>query len=230
VDRQHRRRPRWVEVFTGPRPAIRTLELAPPSHAEEGVWVFLAACFVCLFVIYVIAFQRHGQAPDAARANQVLGFQVLFRDLPGGEQRVFRAMQEGMTEALRRRGESGAWPPVDSLASAGVPPFARDVLDKSSFGWSQQRDGAINQYMGTPAAGSGTPSFLILGQEPPPNGGEAPSPGTVDEEHQLLPDGTLLHVTYWKHSPPAPTANLVADPALAGWQQIRITSPFQAPQ
>jgi Family of unknown function (DUF6162) len=219
-----------VEVFTGPRPAIRTVVLAPPSHAEEGVWVFLAACFVCLFVIYVIAFQRHGHAPDAARASQVLGFQVLFRDLPGGEQRVFRAMQEGMTEALRRRGEGGAWPPVESLANAGVPPFARDVLDKSSLAWSEQRDGVINQYMGIPAAGGGTTSFLILVQEPPPSGGETPSPGTVDEEHQLLPDGKLLHVTYWKRSPPPPSAILVADPALAGWQQIRITSPFEAPQ
>jgi hypothetical protein len=191
------------------------------------VWVFLTSCFVCLLVIYVIAFQRQGQTPDAARASQVLGFQVLFRDLPGGEQRVFRAMQEGMTEALRLRGESGAWPAVEALASVGVPPFARDVLDKSALVWSQQRDGTIDQYVGIPAPASGTPSFLMLVQEPPPTGGEVPSPGTVDEEHQLLPDGKLLHVTYWKRSPPAPTASLVADPALAGWQQIRITSPFQ---
>lgn len=193
------------------------------------MWVFLTSCFVCLLVIYVIAFQRQGQAPDAARASQVLGFQVLFRDLPSGEQRVFRAMQEGTTEALRLRGESATWPAVETLARTGVPPFARDLLDKSALIWSQQGDGLLNEYLGIPAAGSGTPSFLILIQEPPPSGGETPQPGTVDEEHQLLPDGKLLHVTYWRRSPAASTASLVVDPALAGWQQIRITSPFQPP-
>ena len=68
------------------------------------------------------------------------------------------------------------------------------------------------------------PSFLILVQEPAP--GSAPDPGAanVDEEHQRLPDGMLLHVTYWKHSPAR--AALVGDPALEGWQQIRIASPF----
>lgn len=229
MDRPSRRRARWIELLTGPRPAIRTVEVAPPSRADEGVWVFLTSCFVCLVVIYIIAFQRQGLAVDTARASQVLGFQVLFRDLPSPEQRVFRAMQEGMTEGLRLRTESGTWPAVETLASTGVPPFARDVLDKSALGWSLQRDGALNEYVGIPAAGSGAPSFLILAQEPPPSGGETPQPGTVDEEHQLLPDGRLLHVTYWKRLPPAPSASLVPDPALAGWQQIRITSPFQPP-
>jgi hypothetical protein len=227
VDRQARRRPRWVALFTGPTPAIRTVELAPPSHAEEGVWVFLTACFVCLFVIYVVAFERHGKAPEG-RANQVLGYQVLFRDLPGPEQRVFRGMQEGMLEAVRLRGEQGTWPAVEALASAGIPPFARDVLDTSSLVWSQQHAGGVNQYMGTPARARSMPAFLMLAQEPPPTGGEVPSPGTIDEEHQLLPDGKLLHVTYWKRPPPV-TQALVVEPALAGWQQIRITSPFQAP-
>ena len=62
--------------------------------------------------------------------------------------------------------------------------------------------------------------------EPDPETGEKPVPGIVDEEHQLLPDGRLLHVTFWTgraDEQPEP----IPDPALRGWKQIRVTSPFE---
>jgi len=230
LNRQVPRLSRWREILTGPRAAIRTVEVVPPSYGDEGSWVFLSATFVCLCVIYIIAFQLHlptGAAGDRRTARPPLPFQVLFRDLPGKEQRVFRAMQEGLQEALRMRGKDGDWPSVDSLAALEIPPFAPDVLDKSGLTWTQYRDGPLVQYLGVPARGTDMPAFLIFIQEPGPSGGEQFVPSVVDEEHQLLADGKLLHVTYWKHTPAAVRRGATPDPALAGWLQIRITNPFQ---
>ena len=59
----------------------------------------------------------------------------------------------------------------------------------------------------------------MTGEKPPP-------PSVVDEEHQLLPDGTLLHATYWKRSAATLRSGLIVDPAIEGWQQIRLKSPL----
>jgi hypothetical protein len=188
----------------------------------------IGAGFVCLCVIYTIAFQRYGgpwSTGAAIEVNTALPYQVLFRDLPGDQQRVFRAMQEGVTEALRMRAESGSWPSVASLAAAGIPPFAPDVLDRAGLRWSRRDATLLIEYVGVPSADAGMPAFLILIQEPGPGGGERPSPSVLDEEHQMLPDGTLLHVTYWKRSPDSLPAGLVPDPALEGWSQIRVNNP-----
>ncbi len=203
--------------------------MLPPSQSDETVGVFLTAAFVCLCVIYTLAFQLYGTTAasgDRSGANGLLPFQVLFRDLPSKEQRVFRAMQEGQQEAMRIRGGEGAWPAVEALATLGIPPFAPDVLDKSALSWAQYRDGLTSNYVGVPAAGTDMPAFLILIQEPPPGGGEQAVPSVIDEEHQLLPDGALLHVTYWKRPRDSLRPGPVIDPALAGWSQIRVGSPL----
>jgi len=210
--------------------AVRTVEVVPPSAGGEASWVFLTAMFVCLCILYVLAFQLHlptGSQRDTGKALQPPPFLVLFRDLPGREQRVFRAMQEGLQEALRMRDEHGEWPTVESLAALEIPPFAPDVLEKSGLAWTQRRDGLLVEYIGVPAVGTSMPAFLIFVQEPEPRGGEQPSPSVIDEEHQLLSGGKLLHVTYWKRPPESLPRGLMADPALAGWTQIRVTNPFQ---
>jgi hypothetical protein len=203
----------------------------PPSQTDdEEAWVVLGSLFVCLGVIYVVAFQLYSGpgAGDRSRRNEMLAFQVLFRDLPGQEQRVFRSMTEGLEEALRLRGTSGAWPSVESLAQMGIPPFAPDVLDKSSLVWKRWQEGLVTEYVGAPARDTGAPSFLIVVQEPEPRGGEDPSTAGVDEEHRLLPDGTLLHVTYWEHRPVPLGPGLIVEPAFQGWRQIRVTTPFHS--
>jgi hypothetical protein len=210
---------------------IRTVEVVPPSQSDdEELWVVLGALFVCLGVIYVFAFQLYSGpgAGDPSRRNEMLAFQVLFRDLPGQEQRVYRSMTEGLDEALRLRSTSGSWPTVESLAEIGIPPFALDVLDKSSLVWERRQEGLVTEYVGVPARETGAPSFLILVQEPEPGGGEDASTAGVDEEHQLLPNGKLLHVTYWEHRPVTLGPGVIAEPALQGWRQIRVTSPFQS--
>jgi len=192
----------------------------------------MTAGAILLVVIYFSAFQLYrepGSASGPAGGNDVLPFQVLFRDLPGSEQRIFRAMQEGLEEAASRRASAKEWPAVEALAAQDIPPFARDVLDRTQLRWELRRDGLLRNYVGTPSAAPDAPAFLILIQEPDPVTGEKPqlvAGAPVDEEHKLLADGTLLHVTYWKRSPPASGSGIIAQPEVEGWTQIRVASPF----
>lgn len=191
--------------------------------------MFLTGGAILVVVIYVVAFQvyRPPGAPGSSADDRTLAYQVLFRNLPGGEQRIYRQMKEGFDEALRQRDQSGSWPAVETLASDGVPPFSPDAIDKSPLSWTRRQEGLVAEYIGLPAEGSMSPAFLLLLQEPDPGGGEDPNAGGVDEEHQLLADGRLLHVTYWKRSSRSIRPGLIVDPALDGWTQIRIGSPFQ---
>ena len=205
---------------------LREVVVQPPSLRDEGAWVFMAGVFVLVCVAYTVAFERVGSADrTGAPSTEVLPYQVLFRDLPGAQQRTFRAMQEGALEALPRRAVADAWPAVDALAADGIPPFAPDVLDKAGLRWSLRRSGLLWEYVGVPSAPD-APAFLISIQEPDPVSGEKPVPGVVDEEHRLLPDGRLLHVTYWVGRTDA-RPDPILDPALRGWKQIRVASPFE---
>ena len=60
----------------------------------------------------------------------------------------------------------------------------------------------------------------MTGEKPPP-------PSVIDEEHHVLPDNTLLHVTYWKRPAQNLRAGMIVDPAIEGWQQIRVKSPLE---
>jgi len=210
--------------------APRTVDVVSPSLDGELVWLLNTAAFILVVVIYVVAFETvgSGRAGSVGPNDGLLPFQVLFRDLPSTDQRVFRAMQEGAGEAARLRVVDGAWPTTASLADGGIPPFARDPLDKADLHWSERSEQLVVNYLGVSPATGSAEAFLILIQEPDPVMGEkAPQPGVVDEEHQLLTDGTLLHVTYWKNAEPSVRAGVIGDPAMAGWTQIRVTSPFK---
>ena len=203
---------------------LRTVDVLPPSGRDEGTWAFFGAMFILLCAIYAVAFERGGKVSGAAATGPaVLAYQVLFRDLPGPEQRIFRAMQEGALEAIAVRGSGKPWPSVEALAGDGVAPFAPDPLDRTGLGWTLRHDELLYQYIGTPSDAR-APSFMIFALEPEPTTGEKAVPGVVDEEHQLLPDGTLLHVTYWKRIGASMPQSMVFDPALEGWTQIRVTS------
>jgi hypothetical protein len=180
--------------------------------------------FIVLCAVYAIAFERGGSVSGAAATGPaVLAYQVLFRDLPGPEQRTFRAMQEGAMEAVASRGSGGTWPSVESMASDGIAPFAPDPLERSGLRWTLRHDELLYQYIGIPSDAV-APAFMIFVLEPEPTTGEKPVSGMVDEEHQLLADGTLLHVTYWKRIGASMPQSLVWDPALEGWTQIRVAT------
>ncbi len=218
-----------------PAPSIRTVEVAPPSAGDEATWVALTAVFIVLCVIYIVGFERYGSGGSAQGNAQsaaiLLPYQVFFSDLAGPEQRIFREMLEGAAEAVAMRASARAWPSVAALAAQGIPPFAADVLDKSRLTWTLLREdtagGLIFEYVGRPSADEATAAFLLFIQEPDPQTGEKATASMVDEEHQLLPDGKLLHVTYWKHTVTGVTGDLIREPALGGWKQIRVKSPFE---
>ena len=222
----HESQPRWPHALRSPPAQIRTVEVVPPSRSDEGTAVALFAGYVVLCVIYIVAFERFPSGADnATTAHALLPYQVLFRDLPAPEQRMFRSMQEGAIEGLAARSSDGAWPAVETLAARGIPPFAPDPIDKSQVRWTRRDDGLLHQYVGVPAL-SGAAAYLISIVEPAPVTGEKAVPGVVDEEHQLLGDGTLLHVTYWKHFGDVP-GGPIADPAQRGWSQIRVKTPLE---
>jgi hypothetical protein len=217
----------WRWLTGGPPSGPRVVEVQPPSMRDEGTWVFLSAGLVVLCVIYIVAFERFGTGGEPDTSSwALLPYQVLFRDLPSPQQRIFREMQEGATEALAARGRSGDWPAVATLAADAVPPFAADPIEKSGLRWSLQRQGLLSQYVGVPSRPD-DPAYLIAIQEPDPVTGEKAAPGVVDEEHQLLPDGRLLHVTYWVGRAKSVPAGPIPDPARIGWKQIRIKTLFE---
>lgn len=207
--------------------SIRTVEVEPPSRADEGFAVFLAAGFVVLCVIYIVAFEVY-DVPAARQDRGLLPFQTLFADLPPEEQRIFRQMQEGFDEALVEHERDGEWPGVERLARSGVPPFVRDPLDQARTRWERRSEDPVTIYLGVPTAPWTFPSYLIRIQPPDPQAIERLNARTaLDEEHRALPDGTLLHVTYWRRDR-APDGDVgMQDPARAGWVQIRRRSLFE---
>src|SRR5262249_24976533 len=122
-------------------PDVRTVDVRgidarrTEVRGGEGFWAAMFGGIVVVGVIYLVAVERFGLdgpfGSASRRADGALPYQVLFRDLPSAEQRVYGQLREGVTEAIAARGASGDWPSVESLAEQGIPPFARDVLDKA---------------------------------------------------------------------------------------------------
>ena len=202
-----------------PDPRLRTVEVIPPSKSNESVSVLLVSGAIVLVSLYAIA-ARTGLGARAAQADN-LPFQMVFQDLPGLEQRIVRELTEGFAEAKRVRGTTGAWPSPADLARDQIPPFAADALDRSGYRWSLKNERLLFNYLGTPAR-EGSPEFLLVVQEPEPTGGETAVAGVVDEEHELLPDNKLLHVTYWRRKFAGGTEPVFSRPEVEGWTQIRL--------
>lgn len=145
-------------------------------------------------------------------------WQRSFLGLPESEQRLYRAVREGIFEAENVRAETGAWPTAEQLAGEGIPPFAADPL-LPALTWRQAREGLYVNYVGD---GEAT-RWLILFIEPDPKAlktpGEAAPP--VDEEHHTLPDRTALHVTVWTQPvTEPPPKGVLAFPVAEGWTQL----------
>lgn len=198
-----------------PMAEVRTVEIKPPSRSGESFAVAMTAAAIAICALYSILLRKGPE--DAPVAGASLPFQRTFQELPSPEQRIVRELMEGFAEARRVRGETSAWPKPEALAADQIPPFAADALDKAGYRWSLRQDGLIVNYLGTPSDRS-SPDFLLVIREP----ANAEQPGVADEEHQVLPDGTLLHVTFWKRPSGPPPAAIVARPELERWTQIRI--------
>jgi len=143
-----------MDVPSTSQPAVRTVEIAPPSARAETWNVLRAAVLIVLATWIYIADTAApgasgagggaagwpgeagapGQAGAGGRggpggrdgddARDLMPYQRLFRSLGGDDQRLFRELQEGLLEAENVRSSTRRWPAPTALAARGIPPFA----------------------------------------------------------------------------------------------------------
>lgn len=199
---------------------MRLIDVAPPSRSRESGLVLRAAIAIALATLFVISSRRQSTPRDEL---PLLPFQRSFADLPASLQRDYRELREGFAEAARVRGKSGEWPSPETLALEGVPPFANDGVDGRVRDWQLVSEGLARLYFGIPRPGVERESLLLQVLEPAPGDFEGRDPNApIDEEHQRLADGTLVHVTTWFQDPIAaarPAAGAIR-PEMSGWTQM----------
>ncbi len=211
-----------------PQP-VRIEEIVPVSARTEAAHVLRAVAVILISLWLYRANIESGAAkkggtndrspaPAVADSNQ-----KYFGDLAPGDQRMFRAMHEGLVEAENIRSSSGAWPMPATLAQRGIPPFADDPITKNLYRWTLHREGTLINYLGR-SADSRLPAFLIFILEPTP--GAPPDPAPLDELHHQLASGDKLHVSVWMH----PAGTSVPDAAIGvpearGWTQLLSGAP-----
>jgi hypothetical protein len=208
--------------MSAPAGTPRTVQIASPSAGRESAMVARAV----FFLVYASALLISGQsqAQRGAEAAPLSAFERSFHDLDAPDQRLYRALREGMIEAEARRSTTGAWPAVEALAKEGIPPFAPDPIDRARYVWTAQRGKLTSNYVGTPSEESGRKTVVVVITEPEPGTPSDPL-APVDEVHHRLGDGAMIHVTVWM-GPPLPTTGepLSVLPIERGYQQIVNTS------
>ena len=204
--------------------ALHTVDVRPPSAHAESWGVGRAAFHILFWSALVISAEARPSASAEAAASPPSPFEVRFADLDAADQREFRAVQEGVVEAERRRSSDRKWPSAEALARELIPPFAPDPLDRAGYSWTFAQKGLITNYLGTPRTGSGKQAFLIILVEPNPGTPSDPS-AVVDETHHKLGDGTFIHATIWMgpglSKPSEPVSWALPDP---GWKQVVVTA------
>jgi len=196
------------------------MEIKPPSARREAANVLRMAAVILLVTWVYLANTANTAVTRAGAAAQpgLVSFQKLFRDLGARDQRMFRALHEGLLEIENLRGATGTWPVPSTLAEQGIPPFAADPIVHEKHNWTFHHEGILVNYLGLPAAPD-QPAFLILVQEPTP--GAPPDRAPNDEEHHRLVSGDVLHVSVWMHGDGSKLPDaLVGLPEADGWTQL----------
>jgi hypothetical protein len=197
---------------------VRVKEIRPPSARAESLNVARALFHIGLWSAILISAQVN--ARGASPAAETLPFVRRFQDVDPRDQRMFRAIQEGIGEAERLRAATGSWPPVASLSQQGIPPFSPDPLDKDGYAWTFFSTRGVVNYVGTPRSGSGRETFLVIITEPDP-GTPIDRAIPTDEIHHRLASGAMIHVSLFvgpglpDQREPAPAVDFDR-----GWQQV----------
>lgn len=204
------------------------MEIRPPSARREAANVLRMAA-VILVATWVYLANTAAPRAGLAAGEGLIAYQKLFRNLAPSEQRMFRALHEGLLEAENVRSASGAWPRPGDLAGQGIPPFAADpIASREKYAWTVHQEGNLVNYLGLPAAPH-VPAFLLSIQEPTPGAPIDRAPN--DEQHHRLANGDVLHVAVWMHTEGAKLADaLCRQPESTGWTQLLAGSSQDSPQ
>ena len=210
--------------MTAPAAILRTEEIRSPSARAES-WMVARAVF---HIVYWSALLVSAQTYDARAEGRVIAapspFERRFQDLDAADQRLFRAAQEGLAEAERRRSATGRWPSAEALGKEGVPPFTPDPIDRARYAWTFVQTGTAVNYVGTPAADAGRETLVLLITEPDPGTPQDPQ-APEDEVHHRLTDGTMIHATVYLGPPLGPRREAVSMLAPdQGYKQVVGTS------
>lgn len=199
--------------------------IAPPDRRRETVAVVRAAVLIVAAALLWIGRSRgRDRADDSVTAAP---WEIAFTALTPSLQRDVRELHEAAEEALRRRADDGRWPSVAQLAADEIAPFEplpgrklprAFVRVEAPFAW---------QYVGN-APGERTLLLQVLEPRPGENEARPGVPLAPDERHRVLPDGTVLHVSFWIGPEAAagttettrPAAQFLGDPALAGFSEV----------
>lgn len=208
---------------------IRTQDVSPPSSRRETIFIVRAGFLILYLSALLIGLENGGRPvglggePAGVATGSIMDVEpgtIAFRDLDSRKQRVFRQIQEGLTEAEIRRGRTSLWPTPEELAAAGVPPFARDPIDRDGYTWTLLRRGTVLNYAGIPSPSSSEPAFVALILEPDPGTPQDPL-ALTDEIHHRLSDGTMLHVGVWMRAGLRELKDPVGwEPTGDGWLRI----------
>jgi hypothetical protein len=220
----------YIQVMAGGGPGgdagARTVDIRPPSVRGETIVVGQLAVVIIAVVAFYLASTAWNTSSSQARAGDLMPYQVLVRDRPSSDQRMFRELQEGLLEAQRVRSTSGGWPSPAALAVQAIPPFAPDPTRPETYVWTVTQHGTFINYRAAPGV-TGVPAWLLLVQEP--DRGAPPDPALEDEEHHRLADGTMLHVSIWTHPDGTDLpARFISLPQVEGWTQLRAGPPAAA--
>lgn len=205
--------------------SVREVEIAGLSPRAELVSVLRVAAAVVFAVWLYLANQA--SVSDADRSGpqkNLLPFQSLVEEAGVDDQRMFRALQVALLEAENARTTPAAWPTPQAMAEQGIEPFAVDPTNKGArYTWQLRRDGIYLNYLGVPDR-AGAPAWLLLIVEPDPSA--PPEIYQNDEEHARLVDGTILHVSIWRHAQGAGVSpGLARVPQAEGWTQLFASGP-----
>ena len=203
--------------------SVRRVRVQPLSARAELAGV-LRASMVIAIASWILLAAGSANFRDAGTATRnLLPFQILIRDRPSSDQRMFRELQEGLLEAETRRTTTGSWPAVAALAGDGVPPFAFDPTAKrAQYDWTFTRSGTFVNYLGIPRQPD-APAWLLLVLEPEP--GAPPDQAREDEEHHKLTTGVMLHVSTWTRADGRVANRITRTPQSEGWTQLYAVGP-----
>jgi hypothetical protein len=191
------------------------------SGKERFGVVALGLAVVGLVGLYLLL----GPSRSSDAGRNLLPYQALTASLPEADQQMYAAIRTGLAAAEDTRIKTGAWPEPEALAARGVPPFAEGSVP-GGYRWSRLQQASIINYLGLPTE-AGVPAWILEIQEPEP--GMLPDTSPPDDEHHLLPDGTMLHIYTWTHPYGSQVpVGFVRQPQSSGWTEVFAKAPDPA--